>query len=108
MSSDPNRIASALERIAEIQEKMLVETEAQTEYLLRSEKQRNQMDAIMGLFYVHTFKRDGFEFVRDGNAYRTVPIEEYKFKRQDDEVRAAVETLRKALEKFTVKGPDLT
>lgn len=101
MSSDLNRIALALERL-------VVEASAQTEYLIRSEEQRNNMDALLGLFYVHSFKRDGFEFVKEGNAYRTVPVTEFDFKQQDEEVRAAVRALGKALEKFTVKSPDLT
>jgi hypothetical protein len=88
----------------------LFETRAHTDYLQRSELKRDKIDALTSLFYAHTFKRDGFELVIDTNngVYRTIPVEQEKWKADTEEIREAGERLRKALDKFTVEGPKLT
>jgi hypothetical protein len=108
MSSSNDRIAAALERIANIQEQLLEETKEQTNYLLRSEHKRDKTDALTHLFYMHTFKKDGFEFVIEGDQYKTIPVPPERWKADTEEIRAAGDALRKLLEKYTVKSPDLT
>lgn len=121
MSSSSDRIASALERIAATQEKLLencekslelqrrslYETEEQTSYLLRSEKQRNSMDAFARLFYLHSFKKDGFDFVQDGERYSTVPLPLEEKVALDDEIKKAYENLYKLLDKKSSKTTEV-
>lgn len=108
MSSSNERIATALERIASIQAQLLEETKEQTNYLLRSEHKRDKTDALTHLFYMHTFKKDGFEFVIEGDQYKTIPVPPERWTAEIEEIREAGKKLREILEKYSVKSPDLT
>lgn len=111
------RLIATLERIASNEEKMLEQGERSlkgqrdhleelrihTDYLLRSERSRLDLDTLTKLFYTHTFKKDGFDLVRGADAYRTVAIDEKKWKADTDEIEEASKKLREALDKFAVE-----
>lgn len=120
------RLIAALERLASSQDELVAqgkelvfqgkraldnqrehveELQDHTHYLLRSERQRVDMDTLTKLFYIHTFKREGFDCVRDADSYKTVPIAEEKWKADTAEVAEASKKLREALDKFTVETP---
>lgn len=112
-ASAEERIASAMERIATAQEKLVVEAECQTdfmerqlEYFARSEKNRNHMDALTSLFYIHSFRRDGMKFVQEGTKYSVVPMNIKDVMIENEEIQDAYEKLFEALKKHSIDAPE--